>query len=122
MSGFGPRRRNKPSRPARGRNCGIFGIAASRTAPDTAGMTQSTTRHMAVLAYPDVQILDVVGPLQVFASAGCTVEVIGLEPGPFRTSSGIQLVAERGFAQVHGGIDTLLVAGGQGSVPTSANP
>jgi transcriptional regulator GlxA family with amidase domain len=84
-------------------------------------MTQSTVRHMAVLAYPDVQILDVVGPLQVFASAGCTVEVIGLEPGPFRTSSGIQLVAERGFAQVQDGIDTLLVAGGQGASPTSAN-
>jgi putative intracellular protease/amidase len=34
---------------------------------------------MAVLAYPDVQILDVVGPLQVFNHAGYAVEIIGVE-------------------------------------------
>ena len=70
--------------------------------------------RMAVLAYPDVQILDVVGPLQVFCHAGYAVEIIGVEAGPVRTSSGMQLVAERGIGDVAGGIDTLLVAGGNG--------
>jgi transcriptional regulator GlxA family with amidase domain len=71
-------------------------------------------RRMAVLAYPDVQILDVVGPLQVFCHAGYPVEIIGVEAGPVRTSSGMQLVAELGIAEVGDGIDTLLVAGGNG--------
>ena len=69
---------------------------------------------MAVLAYPDVQILDVVGPLQVFSHAGYPVEIVGIEAGPVRTSSGMQLVAERGIGEVRDGIDTLLVAGGNG--------
>jgi putative intracellular protease/amidase len=51
---------------------------------------------MAVLAYPDVQILDVVGPLQVFSNAGYPVEIVGIEAGPVRTSSGMQLVAPSG--------------------------
>jgi transcriptional regulator GlxA family with amidase domain len=81
-----------------------------------------------MLAYPDTQILDVTGPLEVFArterwlrDAGrredhaYTVEIIGLRRGPFRASSGLQLFADHGFADVGRGIDTLLIAGGLGT-------
>lgn len=80
--------------------------------------TGSGTRRVAVLACPDVQILDVTGPLQVFSDAGWTVEVVGLEAGPVASSSGIRLIAERGFADIDPadpGFDTLLVAGGVGA-------
>ena len=81
-----------------------------------------------MLAYPDVQILDVTGPLEVFARAGRVavergrlaespyrVEVLAPKPGMLRSQSGIGLVADRALADVTGGIDTLLVAGGAGT-------
>ena len=81
-----------------------------------------------MLAYPGVQILDVTGPLEVFSRASrwlkdhCgrpndayVVEIIGLERGPFRVSSGLTLFADRAYHEVRDGIDTLLVAGGVGA-------
>ena len=81
-----------------------------------------------MLAYPGVQILDVTGPLEVFSRASrwlqdhrgraddaYVVEILGLERGPFRVSSGLQLVADRAYHEVEEGVDTLLVAGGKGT-------
>ena len=96
-------------------------------------MAQST-RRIAVVAFPGVQILDVTGPLEVFATAArfarawhpagrraYAVEVLAREAGPLRTQSGIGLVADRGFRAVRGGIDTLLVAGGAGTSTAMAD-
>jgi transcriptional regulator GlxA family with amidase domain len=84
-------------------------------------------RTVAVLAYPGVQVLDVTGPLEVFARASevavergraasppYRIEVLAPQAGVLRSVSGIGLVADRAFARVTGGIDTLLVAGGRG--------
>ncbi|NOT32717.1 MAG: GlxA family transcriptional regulator [Candidatus Eisenbacteria bacterium] len=84
-------------------------------------------RRIAMLAFPDAQILDVTGPLEVFARASrwlrdhghrvddaYQVEIIGLTRGWIRTSSGLRLHADHGIAQVGRGIDTLLIAGGVG--------
>jgi len=83
--------------------------------------------RIAMLAFPDVQVLDVMGPLEVFSRASrwlrdhgkspghvYEVEIIGLKRGAFRASSGLRLYADRGIADAGGGIDTLLIAGGQG--------
>jgi transcriptional regulator GlxA family with amidase domain len=80
-----------------------------------------------MLAYPGIQILDVTGPLEVFSRTArwlkdnghrrddaYRVEIIGLARGPFRASSGLRIYADRRFAEVGRGIDTLLVAGGIG--------
>lgn len=79
-----------------------------------------------MLAYPDAQILDVTGPLEVFSRAarwlcdtGRTaqpaydVAIVAPRAGPVRMSSGIELVAARTYRQA-GRIDTLMVAGGIG--------
>src|SRR5262249_40842781 len=42
------------------------------------------------------------------------VEIIGLERGWFRTSSGLRLYADHGIADAPRGIDTLMIAGGVG--------
>ena len=89
----------------------------------------------AVVAFPDVQILDVVGPLAVFgdvsrwmadrgmrAAVHYEVEVLAPLAGPLRTSCGVQLVADRAFADAHGRFDTLLVAGGHGTAAAAENP
>ena len=79
-----------------------------------------------MLAYPDVQILDVTGPLEVFSratrwmqdsgmrpDAAYRVEVVAPRAGSLVTSSGVRLVAERAYRDVTSA-DTLLVAGGRG--------
>ena len=81
-----------------------------------------------MVVYPDVQILDVTGPLEVFARTArwlmdqrrrrepaYTVELLAARRGPVRSSSGLELVVRRSFMEVGGGIDTLLVAGGIGA-------
>ena len=91
--------------------------------------------RVAMLAYPDVQILDVVGPLEVFSrtsrwlcdhghrtESAYSVEIIGLKRGAFAASSGLRLFAERGFREVTGGIDTLMIAGGKGTQEHLTHP
>lgn len=83
--------------------------------------------RVAMLAYPDIQMLDVMGPLEVFSRASrwlqengkresdaYSIEIIGLKRGAFEASSGLRLYADHGFADVGRGIDTLLIAGGRG--------
>lgn len=74
--------------------------------------------------FPDVQTLDVTGPLEVFSMANrhagsrlppYVVSVVAAKPGPVATSSGLALVAQHGLAELTGPVDTLLVAGGLGS-------
>jgi len=74
---------------------------------------------IAILAFPRVQLLDVVGPADVFSEAArqlgdpraYRVQVIGTEAGVFRGSSGLRLLADTTVATHRGAIDTLLVAG-----------
>lgn len=79
-----------------------------------------------MLAFPDVQVLDVTGPLEVFSMAGKQLQaegsreryrlsLVAASPGPLRCSSGLSLVADATFASLRGPIDTLLVAGGEGT-------
>ncbi len=87
-----------------------------------------------MLAYPGVQILDVTGPLEVFARtarwlrdergyqpAAYTVELVGLKRGVLPTSSGMRLYADRTLTDL-GQVDTLLIAGGIGSTSLRAHP
>lgn len=80
-----------------------------------------------MLAYPDIQILDAVGPLEIFnvatevlrsrapQAAGYETEIVAARAGEIATSGGIRLVADRTIASLRGSIDTLLVPGGSGS-------
>jgi transcriptional regulator GlxA family with amidase domain len=80
-----------------------------------------------MVAFPGVEVLDVTGPLDVFAHAATrlgergrtapayTTELLARTAGPLRTSCGVTLVADRAFATARRPIDTLLVAGGAGT-------
>ena len=81
-----------------------------------------------MVVYPDAQIVDAAGPLEVFARTArwlidqgrrrepaYSVEFLAARRGSLRTSSGLELVVHRSFKDVRGGIDTLLVAGGIGA-------
>lgn len=85
-------------------------------------------RTVAILALPGVQLLDVSGPLDVFAEANAqsgnapyALLVIAAGPGPIRSSSGVQLMPDRVVgvdADVE--LDTLLVAGCPNAVEVPA--
>jgi len=76
-------------------------------------------RVMAVVATPGVQMLDVAGPLDVFAEANVQARrelyqprVIATRPGELRGSSGVRLAADTTVARSGAErFDTLLVAG-----------
>src|SRR6202000_2339910 len=89
-------------------------------------------RVVDVLTYPAVQLLDVTGPVQVFASANDLVANAGGTP-PYRlklvtqgdqdvmSSAGVALTTSP-LSQSSEALDTLLVAGGQGVEAAAANP
>jgi len=84
----------------------------------------SAVRVIELLAYPSVQLLDVSGPLQVFASANDRADAAGV-PRPYEirvvaqggqgvtTSSGLGL-ASAALSAVDDEVDTLIIAGGPG--------
>lgn len=75
--------------------------------------------RIAILAFPRVQLLDVVGPADVFAEAArhlgnpraYQVQVIGTEDGVIKSSSGLRLVVDSTVSTHRGAPDTLLVTG-----------
>ncbi len=91
-------------------------------------------RRIVMLTYPGGQILDVTGPLEVFAIAdsqlgnstadrpGYAIELVAAEAGPVAMSSGLRLVADRAMHSVRGPVDTLIVAGGTGTAEAVRDP
>ena len=91
-------------------------------------MNETRPHRVVMLAYPDAQILDVTGPLEVFGRAArwirdrelteglaYEVEVVAGTAGPVRTSSGLELVASRSCFEIDPTeIDTFLITGGIG--------
>lgn len=78
-------------------------------------------RRIVIVAFPDVQALDVTGPSEVFslahraaASPAYDLELVAADDHPLLTSSGLALVPLRALDACRGPIDTLLVAGGVG--------
>ena len=75
-------------------------------------------RAIAILAMPGVQLLDVSGPLDVFAEANVQAGreayrliVVGRTKGSVRSSSGVRLVSDVAISDNVEKFDTLLVAG-----------
>jgi len=85
-------------------------------------------RRILVLGHPEAQILDLAGPIEVFArtarwlcETGASkqpvyrVELVARARGALTTTSGVPLLAARSLAELRGPIDTLIVGGGLGT-------
>lgn len=85
------------------------------------------TRRVAMVVYPDIQSLDAMGPLEVFARASLLVQerdprapapyelhLVARCAGPVATSCGFSLLAPTSITELRGPFDTLVVAGGNG--------
>ena len=88
-------------------------------------------RRVWILAFPGAQVLDVSGPYEVFAMANrldearvprYAVSVVAPAAGPVATTGGLALVAQRSLAQATGPVDTLVVAGGEGTRSVARDP
>lgn len=87
-------------------------------------------RRVVIAVFPGIQSLDLVGPLEVFHAAhqrvgsgrGYRVEVVAASTEAIRTSSGLELLAQRAFSSVRGAIDTLVIAGGEGARAAAHDP
>ena len=90
--------------------------------------SEERTRSVVMLGFPHANIIDVSGPLEVFANANRVLDVnqdrrspryrtqlVAHEVGPILTTSGLELMAQRALRDVRGPIDTLVVPGGDGS-------
>jgi transcriptional regulator GlxA family with amidase domain len=107
----------------------VFADQTVDTAPHIARM-----RRIGFLIYPDIEALDICGPLGAFAYADCylreagrtsepgyEVLVIAASAGLVRTQSGLQIEATHGCDQVMHGLDTLIVVGGVGAEAACAD-
>jgi transcriptional regulator GlxA family with amidase domain len=100
--------------------------------PKSPRSTPNVIRVIDVLAYPGVQLLDVTGPIQVFASANDHVTMSGgMQPYALRVvaqggqgvtaSAGLEFAAGP-LTPIREALDTLLVAGGEGAEAAAADP
>ncbi|HEY4043681.1 MAG TPA: hypothetical protein VGM32_17790, partial [Rhodopila sp.] len=100
--------------------------------PKTPRSAPNAHRVVEVLAYPSVQLLDVTGPLQVFATANDIVaetghnlpyapRVVAQAGRSITASAGLGLVATP-LPTVGTSIDTLMIAGGQGVEAAATDP
>jgi transcriptional regulator GlxA family with amidase domain len=109
-----------------GRNRWKIVIAANFRDADAGSMRQEI-RRIALVTFPRAQMLDVTGPLEVFSTANrewaeagnagsepYEIAVIARRAGPVVTSSGVEIVARRRLEDA-GVLDTLIVAGGEGT-------
>lgn len=77
-------------------------------------------RSVALAIFPNVQALDVAGPLDVFAEAngfiaaneGYAITLLSADATPLRSSNGTRLLADACFADTPARFDIALVAGG----------
>lgn len=79
-------------------------------------------RHVVVVVFPGLQVLDLTGPHEVFATANRYLDrpayrltTAALQPGVVVASSGLAVVADTALADLVDPIDTLVVVGGDGT-------
>jgi transcriptional regulator GlxA family with amidase domain len=94
--------------------------------------TRPALRNIEILAFPSVQLLDVTGPLQVFASANdfavqdggipaYNIRVVAKGGPRIAASAGVELIAEP-LPSLRSAVDTLIVAGGEGCDAAARDP
>ena len=85
-------------------------------------------RRVVVAVFPELQILDLTGPLEVFSTANrraggdeYALEVVSSDGTELQASCGLRVVPERPVPACRGPIDTLMVVGGPGTARAVAD-
>lgn len=100
---------------------------------DNENTRSNDTKNVAMVAYPNAHILDVVGPLEVLTGAALFLpegtvpyrtHVVAGKKGNVETTSGLALQANQSFAEAKreaSEIDTLIISGGHGTAEAMQN-
>ena len=110
----------------------ILPVHALANMPKNPRSLPKTVRVIEVFAYPSVQLLDVTGPLQVFAfandfavaagdAAPYAIRIVARGGGSVTTSAGVGLVVDP-LPPIDAALDTLIVPGGRGVAVAAADP
>jgi transcriptional regulator GlxA family with amidase domain len=95
---------------------------------------KENVRRVVLVVFPNLQILDAVGPHEVFAAANrrldalgdkrsprYVLEVVSREAGAVSSWSGLEFKAPKALRDVRGPVDTVVVVGGEGSRAAAAD-
>src|SRR5215831_18736386 len=85
-------------------------------------MTDQPTRTLGAILYPDFELLDLYGPLEMFGSLGPELRIatVAEKAGPVASAQGPETVARFDFATAPP-LDLLLLPGGVGTLPQLGN-
>ncbi len=85
-------------------------------------MATSTPRTLGAVLYPQFELLDLYGPLEMLGCLGPALRIVTVaeQPGPVASAQGPRTVAEHGFSAAPK-LDLVLVPGGVGTFPQLAN-
>jgi len=85
-------------------------------------MADSEAKRLGVVLYPQFELLDVFGPVEMFGNLTGVIEVtmVAERPGPVVSAQGPAVVAEYGFAECPR-LDLIMVPGGSGTLTELEN-
>ena len=106
-----------------------------QTVASSQGNNNSKVRTVGVVGYDGVELLDLTGPLDVFAMANALLlaagivdevaykmAVIAKKEGVVTSSSGLRIVVDQAYVDVSDGIDTLVIPGSPSVDAVLADP
>lgn len=102
-------------------------LAAALASPHrAAALTESagrsdTSKRIAILLYPGMTALDVVGPQNLLAGLGA-IELVAARTGPVASDTGLSITATHDFDACARDLDILLVPGGDGTPAQMREP
>jgi putative intracellular protease/amidase len=84
---------------------------------------RTRTRRLGAVLYPDFELLDLYGPLEMFGCLGADVEIatVAERAGPVASTPGVETVARHDFAGCPS-LDLILLPGGIGTLAQLENP
>ncbi len=95
----------------------------TQTSVFEADIQEAKVRPIGIVAFDGVEMIDLTGPMDVFALTSRMLQRVGVakepyplrvfakKPGPVTTYSGIQILADRAYGEFTDDIDTLLIPG-----------
>jgi cyclohexyl-isocyanide hydratase len=90
----------------------LVGCAAEPVAADALGLTQAPLeQHIALLVYPEMTLLDLVGPQTCFSALGMTMHLVWKTLAPITTESGIVILPTTTFEQCPLDLEILFIPG-----------
>jgi cyclohexyl-isocyanide hydratase len=104
---------------------GLAGVALSQLAvPENVASAQALgAEHIALLVYPEMTLLDLVGPQTCFSALGMTMHLVWKTLTPLMTESGIEIMPTTTFAQCPHDLEILFIPGSTlGTTPLVRDP